>query len=112
MPLRLEHLSILEFCTRAKELLDEEDATDFVKYVMTGRIEDTQAVLDPVLNLATANDDFVVTRDYDSLLGFHSDIAISGSLTAFPVAYADDTLSANVHLTYTFQDSVVCVRYQ
>ncbi|TFK59512.1 hypothetical protein BDN72DRAFT_905777 [Pluteus cervinus] len=97
--------SILEFLTRAKELLALEDATDFVRFVLTGRTEDVQAVLDPILNLLGPNDNFVVTRDYDSFLGFHRDIAISGPLSAHPISFTEDTLTANVHVSYKFKDS-------
>ncbi|TFK62821.1 hypothetical protein BDN72DRAFT_902928 [Pluteus cervinus] len=101
----LRQISIQQHLARAQELLDAGDPQAFVTYILTGVDDDERVVLDPILNRATHANGFFVTRDYDSVLGFHKDIIIAEPLTAFPVAYRDDTLSANIHIIRTFTSS-------
>lgn len=105
----LPHLpmSVSDFCRRAQELRDEDDAK-FVKFVLTGKDGQGQAVVDPILDSVKPTEEMQLTRDYDSLLGMCPDIKVHGSLTVYPLAKNDDTLTRNTHFTYPFQYRAVC----
>ncbi|KIM35225.1 hypothetical protein M413DRAFT_14650 [Hebeloma cylindrosporum] len=95
-------MSVADFCRRAQELRDEDDAK-FVKFVLTGKDGQGQAVVDPILDRVKPTEEMQLTRDYDSLLGMCPDIKVHGSLTVYPLAKRDDTLTRNTHFTYRFQ---------
>ena len=100
-------MSLRQFCRRAKDLL-QSDISDFVRFVLTGRdADDSQARIDPVFNRVTDEDPLKITRDYDSLLGVSSEIRIENSITVYPVAKSEDTLSRNVHIRYEFEPHTV-----
>lgn len=105
----LPHLpmSVADFCRRAQELRDEDDAK-FVKFVLTGKDGQGQAVVDPILDRVKPTEEMQLTRDYDSLLGMCPDIKVHGSLTVYPLAKREDTLTRNTHFTYRFQYRAVC----
>ncbi|TFK60184.1 hypothetical protein BDN72DRAFT_905193 [Pluteus cervinus] len=104
---RTELQSISDNCYRAQHLLDSQEEGDkFVNFVLAGRDGRTQAVVDPLMNRARDEDSFTVTRDYDSVLGFYTNIVVRDTrLMMYPVAHRDDTLSKNVHLEYRFTRS-------
>lgn len=100
-------LSLLEFCQRAKELLSI-NQPDFVRFVLTGRDTDgTQACIDPILNRVPQDHPLEIIRDYDSLLGISKTIRVQASITVYPVAKREDTLSKNIHIRYQFSKSSV-----
>ena len=100
-------LSLHEFCRRAKDLLSL-DQTDFVRFVLTGLdTDDRQASIDPVFNRVTPGDSLDMMRDYDSVLGFSSQIRVNSSITVFPIAKPEDTLSRSIHIRYEFSPANV-----
>ena len=101
------HMSIVDFCKRAKGILDVEDHAGFVKFVLTGQHGAHQAVVDPVLNKMGEYEGLSVLRDYDSLLGISADICVNGHLTVYPVSRREDTLVSNIHLKHSFESSKV-----
>jgi hypothetical protein len=105
----LPHLpmSVSDFCQRAQELRDEDHAK-FVKFVLTGKDGQGQAVVDPILDRVKPTERMQLTRDYDSILGMCPDIKVHGSLTVYPLAKRDDTLTRNTHFTYRFHHGGVC----
>ena len=103
-------MSVLEFCQRAKDLL-QNDQADFVRFTLTGQDTDgTQACIDPIRNRLAAHEyeRLKCTRDYDSLLGISESIHVNTHLTLYPIARRNDTLSENIHLTYEFTTANVC----
>jgi hypothetical protein len=113
MPLPPENLparnmSVHGFCRHARTLL-EQDHARFVRFVLTGQDEDRQAVIDPILNTLSDDEDITVRRDYDSVLGIHDDIVVSSPINIYPVAKKEDTLSKNIHVKYHFTTTAVCL---
>lgn len=100
----LEHksYSLAEFCETAKLLLDSGDAASFVQFVLCGRYENHQVVVDAFRNRLNEQHKFRGLRDFDSLLGICEDIPVRAPLTLFPLARKEDTLHTNVHLNYSF----------
>jgi hypothetical protein len=96
------NLSLAEFCKTAKGYLDSDDFSSFVRFVLCGQRENRQVVVDPILDRIPYAHPLKGLRDYDSLLGIHSDILVHSSLTLFPLARREDTLKANIHLHYSF----------
>ena len=94
--------SLTEFCTTAKILLDSGDSASFVKFVLCGRYQNRQVVVDAIQNRLDPEYPIKGLRDFDSLLGIHKDIPVHSSLTLFPLARKEDTLRTNVHLSYSF----------
>lgn len=95
-------MTLCQFCRRAKDLLSLSQ-TSFVRFVLTGEDTDgSQACIDPVFNHVTPNHQLHINRDYDSLLGFCSDILVDTNITVYPVLKLDDTLSRNIHISYEF----------
>jgi uncharacterized protein (DUF1778 family) len=98
----LTSFSLRQFCHRAKDLLSH-DQTGFVRFVLTGQDTDgRQACVDPVHNRVTPDDSLRILRDYDSLLGIHTEIIINYPIGVSPVSKLDDTLSKNIHISYEF----------
>ena len=99
----LPHLpmSVSDFCQRAEELRNEDHAK-FVKFVLTGKDGQRQAVVDPIVDSVIPTERMQLTRDYDSILGMCPDIQVLGSLTVYPLAKREDTLTRNTHFNYLF----------
>ena len=95
-------LSLTEFCTTAKILLDLGDSASFVKFVLCSRYQNRQVVVNAIQNCLDPEYPIKGLRDFDSLLGIHKDIPVLSSLTLFPLARKEDTLRTNVHLSYNF----------
>lgn len=81
----LPHLpiSVEDLRQRAQELRDQDDA-EFVKFVLTSKYGGRQAVIDPILDSVSDDQEIRLTRDYDSVLGMCPDIRVEGSLTVTP----------------------------
>jgi hypothetical protein len=94
--------SLAEFCETARLLLDSEDPASFVRFVLCGRYQNHQVIVDPFQNSLNEQYGFQGLRDYDSLLGICKDIPVRAPLTLFPLARREDTLNTNVHLNYSF----------
>lgn len=105
LPLRA--YSLQQFCQKALELRETNHA-DFVKFVLTGRYNGRQAVVDPIVDSIEGNQSYRLLRDYDSLLGITPDLMVHGSVTLYPLARREDTLSRNIHMSYHFRSSSVC----
>jgi hypothetical protein len=95
-----ETYSIHEFVQRAALLSSEEhpDKSAFATFVLTGRFEDHQAVLDPLQHTIPPDQDVTLKRDYDSLIGISSNIVVQSEIFVSPVARQEHTLTENVHL--------------
>ncbi|ETW78726.1 hypothetical protein HETIRDRAFT_324013 [Heterobasidion irregulare TC 32-1] len=75
------------------------------KYMLTGIHvdENYQASIEPLRNAVTVDEQFTITRDYDSLIGFADDIPLrNGSLLVFTVLSKDLTLQENIHIHVWF----------
>jgi hypothetical protein len=94
--------SLSEFCVTAKRLLGSDNAAEFVCFVLCGRYQDHQAIIDAYQNVLHESYTFKGLRDYDSLLGINKDIVVRTSLTLYPLARKEDTLKTNIHLDYSF----------
>lgn len=94
--------SLAQFCETAKTLLESDDPASFVRFVLCGRYQNHQAVIDAIQN--RLDDHHIITglRDFDSLLGIHRDIVVRTGLTLYPLARKEDTLRTNIHLQYSF----------
>ena len=97
-----ESHSLTQFCQTTKHLLEHDDPTSFVNFVLCSRHQDHQVVIDPIQNRLDEEYGMSVLRDFDSLLGICKDIPIHTSLTLFPLAKKEDTLNTNIHLDYSF----------
>jgi len=86
-------LSVYSFCDQANDLLEEQDFTSFVHFVLTGRHDNRQVIINSILNRIPSNEDISVMRDYDSLLGINKNIWL---------------ISKNVHIYYNFTKATVC----
>lgn len=102
------NMSLAGFCRRAIDLLRNNNDEKFVRFVLGGIDDGRQVVIDPILNTVGEHDQLRVRRDYDSLLGIDKNIRVRSSMIVYPVAKRENTLSANLHLTYTFTCSRVC----
>jgi hypothetical protein len=94
--------SLAEFCEIAKVLQDSDDPVSFVKFVLCGRYQDHQVLVDAFRNRLDEQHTLEGFRDFDSLLGICPDIPVHAPLTLFPLARKEDTLHTNVHLNYSF----------
>jgi len=94
--------SVAEFCETAQNLLESEDSASFVRFVLCGRYQNHQVVVDPIQNRLDPERKIKGLRDFDSLLGICEDIPVRSPLTLFPLAKKDDTLNTNIHLNYSF----------
>ena len=97
------------FCRAARTLLDTDRPEDFVKFVLNGYDGDDPVFVNPLLNRVRPDERLRALRDYDSLLGIDRNINIEVPLTIFTLARKDDTLSKNIHLSYTFSGPTVSV---
>lgn len=86
---------------------DNDKHADFVNFALTGVLDERQAVLDPILDSIGANENFMVLRDYDSLIGIDEHISITRELTVYPASRRQDTLHKNIHLSYRFSSATV-----
>ncbi|KAF8881146.1 hypothetical protein CPB84DRAFT_1687319 [Gymnopilus junonius] len=93
-----------QFYKRSKDL-SQEDQAHFVKFTLAGLDSDGEFVVDPISNRMRPAENFVVTRDYDSLLGISEHIDASSYITAHTLARNTDSLSSNVHLKHHFHTS-------
>ncbi|KAJ8690101.1 hypothetical protein PTI98_011561 [Pleurotus ostreatus] len=66
-------LSVAQFCQRAQELMNSDDAA-FVRYVLNGVDEGEEIRLNPLLDALQDEEEVEARRDYDSLLGIADDI--------------------------------------
>lgn len=104
----LELYNLSEFCATAAELLADEDRPeDFVRFLLTGQYNNAQAVVAPSFNRLRRRDELIIERDFDSLLGISNEIEFKTSITVFPVARKQDTLTRSVHLTYGIRTPAV-----
>ncbi|KAJ3500113.1 hypothetical protein NLJ89_g9934 [Agrocybe chaxingu] len=101
-PLPIYNCSVEQFCTTAKTLL-EEDQASFVRFALTGQHEGRQAVIDPIQDRMTPFEPITVHRDYDSLLGIDTDIRCTANLTISFIPKKEDTLTKNIHMTHVFE---------
>ena len=100
-------MSLNRFIRRTKELLHV-DQTAFICYVLMGEDTDgSKARIDPILNRISSRDSLDFMRDYDSLLGFSSEIRIKDSLAVYPVPKNEDTLSHTIHVRHQFHTADV-----
>ena len=67
-------LSVYSFCDQANNLLKEQDFASFVRFVLMGRHDNHQVVINSILNRILSDEDNGVMRDYNSLLGIDKDI--------------------------------------
>lgn len=105
--LELQDMSVYQFCNQANQLLQEEDFSGYVHFVLTGRHDHKQAVINSILNRIPFDEDIGVTREYDSLLGIDKDIRLTCALTVYPVSKKEDVLSKNIHIRYNFTNTAV-----
>jgi len=95
-------MKLRQFCHQAKDLLSR-DQTAFVSFVLTGKDADgSQACVDPIFNRLSSNHRLRTYRDYDSVLGIHSDILVNANITVYPISRRDDTLSHSIHIRHEF----------
>lgn len=96
------------------------DHAEFVRFVLSGKDRDgIPVVIDPLADSDADLQYFSTSRDYDSLLGIDVDIVTECSITAFPVARREDTLTKDIHVTGSFKNStassndisISCVTY-
>jgi len=100
-------MTLREFCRRAKDLLSV-DQTQFARFVLTGKDTDgSQLFIDPILNRITPEASLNFIRDYNSLLGFSSQVRITTSLTVYPVPKNQDTLCHTIHIKHRFSTANV-----
>jgi hypothetical protein len=105
--LPLRNVSIKQFCVLAQRLLDAGDQHNFVRLVVSGIFEGQQYVVNPLHNRMGQDEPFRLMHDFDSAVGIAKNIMVDDSLTMFPVARREDTLSASIHLDHQFENSRV-----
>lgn len=105
------------FTARATRLLDIEDFEGFMRLVLTGEYEDDnfepkQVFLDPIQNLVTGDHPLLISRDYDSVIGFSEDILVEGPIRVHSVPHPTFALTSSIHLTRTLHyDGVSSSRF-
>lgn len=109
--LELSSMSVYDFLNQASDLLEQDEQADFVRFVLTGRHEDKQAVVDAILNALPNDESISATRDYDSLLGIDKKIHVKGALTVYPASKSEDVLCKNIHVRHGFTNSRDRVSY-
>ena len=100
-------LSVSEFVSYAKQLLQSGDMASFARFVLNGLHEGFQYQVDPIKNALKNSDRIQALRDYDSILGIHRDICVTSELTVYPVSKFEDTLSRNIHIKTSFNNRFV-----
>jgi hypothetical protein len=93
-----------EFIIKSNECrrLDEDIVLHFI---LTGQCllegDQHQAVVDPTRDAAiTLEDEILITRDYDSVLGVTSNIVVDSDISVYPASNPTDTLTTSIHLKY------------
>ncbi|KIJ45379.1 hypothetical protein M422DRAFT_251152 [Sphaerobolus stellatus SS14] len=97
--------SVYSFVKRAQELYKDEDKSEFVKFTLTGNDSGRQVFVDTLQNRMGAQESYLMTRDYDSVLGISTNVMVNQSLQMHPVCRFEETLKHNVHLKHTFTNS-------
>lgn len=103
-------LTVAEFVFFAKQLLESGDMASFSRFVLNGLHEGVQYQVDPIKNALRDSDIIEALRDYDSILGIHSDVCVTTELTIYPVSKFEDTLSRNIHVKIAFDNQFVSLR--
>ncbi|KAF9470635.1 hypothetical protein BDN70DRAFT_901951, partial [Pholiota conissans] len=97
-------LTVAEFVSLAKQLYQSGDMASFTRFVLNGLHEHVQHQVDPIKNALEDDHEIYALRDYDSLLGIHSNICVQTALTMYPVSKFEDTLTRNIHIKISFNN--------
>lgn len=100
-------LTLPAFVARAKHLLAAAAMDTFAEFVLTGRYETTQYQVDAIKDALHDNHQIQALRDYDSVLGLHSNVCVNAPLTMYPVSRFEDTLRRNIHIKHSFTNQTV-----
>lgn len=71
--------------------------------MLGGQLDGHQALIDPHLDPLREEHAIRITRDFDSFLGFDTDIIVDADLMVNPIANFRDTLSTSIHLKLEVQ---------
>ncbi len=95
-------VSLAEFASIARTLLNEGNQTAFAQFVLTGiwGEDATQAIVDPMRNTLSNDHAVSVLRDYDSLLALVPSIPLQCTIYVYPVSRHEDNLCTTVHISH------------
>jgi hypothetical protein len=96
--------TLRQFVQKADELKDEDEDL-FLHFVVTGQgiVENPahQVVIDPIRDSSIRDDDeILMSRDYDSVLGITHNILVDSDVSIYPVSNPSDTLTTSIHMKY------------
>ena len=120
-----EEMSLRRFNRIAREILtgQGDEVYEYVLAVLAGRYytpnnELKRIVIDPLRGLThptacayddvPTEDEFKISRDYDSILGFSDTLPYKVPLAIYPVPPYKETLSKAVHITVPCRSRSVC----
>jgi hypothetical protein len=108
--------SLRNFNHEATRLNDLDDKTGLLRFVLTGQVLDEnslhQAVIDPLREHSIQEDqEIIVSRDYDSILGVTSNIVVESDISVYPVSNPVDSLTTSIHLKYGIEGGDVSQDY-
>jgi hypothetical protein len=103
----VESLSLPGFVNCAKYLEKHGSKEEFVRFVLTGVLDNRQYSVDAIKDALPPDHRVQSFRDYDSVLGLHDTICVDTYLTMFPVSRHEDTLRRNVHIKISFANEFV-----
>jgi hypothetical protein len=93
--------SVGDFVRAADDLWETGGHIVFNSFMLTGELSKKhQAVIDPVRNVLQEGVDLEGARDYDSMIGLCEDIAVTSSISVYPIPNPAEVLNTSVHLTY------------
>ena len=97
--LPLEVYALPEYVRQAQALSDKEgDIEAFIRFMLTGELNEHQAVVDPIRNILPQDVGVTALRDYDSLIGYTDNIIVRSTISVYPVPSPAEVLSHSVHL--------------
>lgn len=98
-----QSVSLAEFASIARNLLNEGNQTAFARFVLSGiwGEDATQAIVDPMRNTLSNGHPVSVSRDYDSLLALVPSIPLRCTVYVYPISRHEDNLSTTIHISHS-----------
>ncbi|EKM81398.1 hypothetical protein AGABI1DRAFT_36555 [Agaricus bisporus var. burnettii JB137-S8] len=96
------------FTERLNNSFNDDDNDSFIKTALTGQYQDERGVgrqvfIDPLLNQVDEEDALKFTRDYDSAIGFSTNILVNGPITLHAVPHPTFSLTTSIHLHHSIE---------
>lgn len=96
--------TLSEFCAEAKRLLENSTRHDFIRFVLNGKLDGQQVIVNPLRDHLHRGDAASIrgVRDFDSLLGIDAHVRVHTDLTLNVMGKNEDVLQNNIHIKYSW----------